>query len=113
MEKNKDTQIEVDDRDFKEKVLEASKKIPIVVDFWADWCMPCLMLSPTLESLAKEYNGKFILAKGNIDEVRETASKYKVQGIPSVKMFKNGQIVAEFVGALPEDDVREWLDKNL
>jgi len=113
MAKNKETQIEVSDENFREKVLEQSKNTPVIVDFWAEWCMPCLMLSPILESLAEEYKGKFILAKGSTDDTKETTSKYKIQGIPNVKMFKDGKIVAEFVGALPEDAVREWLDKNL
>jgi putative thioredoxin len=75
--------------------------------------MPCLMLSPILEKLAKEYNGKFILAKLNVDENRITSQKYGIMSIPSVKLFKNGKVVDEFVGALPEPSVREWLNKNI
>jgi putative thioredoxin len=107
------TEIEVDDENFQEKVIEQSKKIPVVVDFWASWCMPCLMLSPILEKLAKEYNGKFILAKLNVDENRITSQKYGIMSIPSVKLFKNGKVVDEFVGALPELSVREWLNKSI
>jgi intein/homing endonuclease len=76
-------------------------------------CMPCLMLSPILEKLAKEYNGKFILAKLNVDENRITSQKYGIMSIPSVKLFKNGKVVDEFLGALPEPSVREWLNKNI
>lgn len=76
-------------------------------------CTPCLMLGPALEKLVKEYNGKFILAKINVDEGRATAQKYGVMSIPSVKMFKDGKVVDEFVGALPEPAVKQWLDKNL
>ena len=104
---------EVNDNDFQEKVIEKSKEIPVVVDFWATWCMPCLMLGPVLEKLAEEYKGKFILAKVNVDVARETAMKYGIMSIPSVKMFKNGEIVDEFIGALPEGRVKEWLEKNL
>lgn len=111
--KIKETQIDISDKTFKEKVLELSKNTPVVVDFWAEWCMPCLMLSPTLESFAQNYKGKFILAKANIEDVPENAEKYKVQGIPAVKMFKDGKIVAEFVGVIPEHLIKEWLDKNL
>jgi putative thioredoxin len=107
------TEIEVNDENFQEKVIEQSKKIPVVVDFWASWCMPCLMLSPILEKLAKEYNGKFILAKLNVDENRITSQKYGIMSIPSVKLFKNGKVVDEFVGALPELSVREWLNKSI
>jgi len=107
------TEIEVNDENFQEKVIEQSKKIPVVVDFWASWCTPCLMLSPILEKLAKEYNGKFILAKLNVDENRITSQKYGIMSIPSVKLFKNGKVVDEFVGALPELSVREWLNKSI
>jgi len=107
------TEIEVNDENFQEKVIEQSKKIPVVVDFWASWCTPCLMLSPILEKLAKEYNGKFILAKANVDKNRTTSQKYGVMSIPNVKLFKNGKVVDEFVGALPEPSVREWLNKNI
>jgi len=107
------TEIEVNDENFQEKVIEQSKKIPVVVDFWASWCMPCSMLSPILEKLAKESNGKFILAKLNVDENRITSQKYGIMSIPAVKLFKNGKVVDEFVGALPEPSVREWLNKNI
>jgi len=105
--------IEISDEDFQKKVIEQSKKIPIVVDFWAVWCMPCLILGPILEKLVKEYNGKFILAKMNIDKGRATSQKYEIMSIPSVKMFKNGKVVDEFVGSIPESMVRKWLDKNI
>ena len=105
--------IEVDDTNFEEKVIKQSARIPVVVDFWASWCMPCLMLSPILEKLAKEYKGKFVLAKCDVDEARENATKYSVMSIPSVKMFKKGDIVDGFIGAIPESNVREWLNKNL
>jgi len=108
-----ETEIEVKDGDFNEKVIEASKNKPIVVDFWATWCMPCNMLSPTLEKFAKDYKGKFILAKVNVDEARTTAQKYGIMSIPCVKLFKDGKVVDEFIGALPESDVKEWIDKNL
>jgi len=107
------TEIEVDDNNFEELVIEQSKKIPVVVDFWATWCMPCLMISPILEKLAKEYKGKFILAKLNVDNSPITAGKYGVMSIPNVKMFKNGKVTDEFIGAVPEPVARKWLDKNL
>jgi len=117
MEKSKgdkmEVEIEVNDNNFEEKVIEQSKKVPVVVDYWAAWCAPCMMLGPTLEKLAKEYNGKFILAKLNVDENPVTSQKYAVMSIPSVKMFKDGGVADEFVGAMPEPMVKSWLEKNI
>ncbi len=106
-------EIIVSDDNFKKEVIEHSKKVPVVVDFWAVWCGPCRFLGPVLEKLAEEYNGKFILAKLNVDENPESSQKYEVMSIPSVKMFKNGKVIVEFVGAIPESQVRKWLDGNL
>ncbi len=105
--------IEVNDKEFHEKVLKKSLKVPIVIDFWASWCTPCQILGPVLERLEKEYKNKFVLVKISIEENKETAKTYEVMSIPSVKMIKNGKMVAEFTGALPEEVVREWLDRNL
>lgn len=107
------TEIEVSDQDFQEKVIEQSRKKPVVVDFWASWCSPCMMLGPILESLAEEYGGKFILAKANIDDNVEFSQRYMVMSIPNVKFFRNGKLVDEFAGAVPEHTIRGWLDKNL
>ena len=104
---------EANDSDFEEKVIEQSKETPVVVDFWAQWCPPCLILGPVLEKLAKEYNGRFILVKVNVNDGREVSQRFGVSSIPSVKLFKNGRVVDEFVGAIPETAVREWLDRNL
>ena len=105
--------INVTDVDFKEKVIENSEETPIVVDFWAQWCPPCLILGPILEELEEESKSKFILAKINVDKAPKTSKQYNIMSIPSVKMFKQGKQIAEFVGALPKEQVREWLDKNL
>lgn len=97
--------------DFQQVVIEGSKRVPVVVDFWAEWCGPCRVLKPILEKLADEYQGKFILAKVNADYNQELAARYGVRGIPSVKAFVGGQIVDEFSGALPESAVREFLER--
>jgi putative thioredoxin len=97
--------------DFTQHVLEESKHRPVVVDFWAPWCGPCKSLKPILEKLAAEYGGKFLLAKINSDDNQELAARYGVRGIPSVKAFVNGEPVDEFSGALPEGEVRAFLDR--
>ena len=99
--------------DFEHAVLDESKARPVVVDFWAPWCGPCKSLKPILEKLAAEYGGKFRLAKVNSDDNQELATRYGVRGIPSVKAFINGEPVDEFSGALPEAEVRVFLDRLL
>ena len=103
----------VTDLDFKEKVIEKSKETTIVVDFWAQWCQPCLMLGPILEELEEESKNKFILVKVNVEEAPETSKQYSIMSIPSVKMFKDGKIVSGFVGVKSEDFIKGWLKKNL
>ncbi|MDH4284403.1 MAG: thioredoxin [Gallionellaceae bacterium] len=102
---------DVSQADFDEQVVKASYKQPVVIDFWAPWCGPCKVLKPMLEKLAEEYAGKFVLVKVNSDENQELSAKYAVRSIPSVKAMVNGQIVDEFAGALPEGEVRKWLEK--
>ncbi|MFA6022783.1 MAG: thioredoxin [Candidatus Pacearchaeota archaeon] len=105
--------VEANDGNFDKEVIEKSKKVIVVVDFWASWCGPCRMLGPVMEKLAEDYKGKFILAKVSVEENSEKPGEYDVSSIPSVKMFKNGKVVDEFVGAIPESRIKEWLDKNL
>ncbi|MFH0979020.1 MAG: thioredoxin [Candidatus Woesearchaeota archaeon] len=104
---------EINDETFDSKVIKSSMHTPVVVDFWAPWCSPCLALGPVLEKLEKDYRGKFFLAKINVDSNPKKSQQLGIRGIPAVKMFKNGKITAEFVGTMPELSVKAWLDKNL
>jgi putative thioredoxin len=104
--------IDVNDANFEQQVIRRSYKSPVMVDFWAEWCMPCRQLGPVLEKLAEEPDGQFILAKLNTEQNRQTAVKFGIQSIPNVKMFRNGQMVDEFTGALPMGLVRRFIAKH-
>lgn len=101
--------IHVNETDFQSEVLLHSNQRPVLVDFWAEWCAPCRALDPILEKLTDEANGAFRLAKLNVDANPKVANDYGVRGIPTVKVFRNGQVVAEFSGLRPEPQVREFL----
>jgi putative thioredoxin len=105
--------IEVQAGNFREVVLEGSKTRPVVIDFWAPWCAPCRALKPVLEKLAQEYAGQFTLATINSDENQQLAAEMGVRGIPAVKAVVDGNIVDEFVGALPEAQVRAFIERIL
>jgi putative thioredoxin len=102
---------EVTQDTFAERVVEASRRVPVLVDFWAAWCAPCRMLVPILAKLAEAYQGKLLVAKVNTDVEQGLAMQYGVRSLPTVKLFQNGQVVDEFLGALPESAVREFVDQ--
>ena len=101
--------INVDTGSFESEVIEKSKTVPVLVDFWAPWCSPCRVLGPVLEKLASEYQGQFILAKLNTDENPQISAEFGIQGIPNVMLFRDGQMVDQFVGAYPESSIRKFL----
>ncbi len=102
--------IEVLDADFDHMVLERSRELPVVVDFWAAWCQPCGLLAPVLEAVANEKKGAFVLAKVEVDAAPESASRYSVAGIPAVKAFRDAAVVRQFEGVLPEAEVRRFVE---
>ena len=105
--------IEITENNYQKDVVERSYQVPVLVDFWASWCQPCQMLMPVLANLAEAYGGKFILAKVNTEEQQNLAAQFGIRSIPTVKLFKDGQPVDEFAGALPESEIRAFLDRHI
>lgn len=103
----------VTSENFDEAVLKKSFESPVLVDFWAGWCNPCKILMPMLARLAEEYDGKFFLAKVDTDVERELAVQFGVRSLPTVKVFKQGEVVDEFMGAIPEAQIKDIIENNL
>ena len=99
------------DDNFEQDVLKSD--VPVLVDFWAEWCGPCKMLSPALEAVAADYNGKLKVVKVNVDNNNKTPAQYGVRGIPNLILFKNGAVAANHVGAVSKTDLAKFIDDNL
>ena len=104
---------QIKDADFQQSVLDSSNNQPVLVDFWAEWCGPCKMIGPALEEISEEMKDNVRITKLNIDENPATPQKYGVRGIPTLLLFRNGEVVAEKVGALPKAQLQEWISSNI
>jgi putative thioredoxin len=104
---------DVDEAQFEQRVLERSSSVPVVVDFWADWCAPCKQLTPALERAASARSGRVELAKLDVDANQRLATAFRIQGIPAVKAFRDGRVAAEFTGAIPPAEVERFFDSLL
>ncbi|QHI95111.1 thioredoxin TrxA [Aristophania vespae] len=103
--------VAVTDQGFEDDVLKASG--PVLVDFWAEWCGPCKMIGPALEEIGADYQGKLKVAKVDIDSNPQTPTTFGVRSIPTLMIFKNGEVVAQQTGALPKSQLKAWIDKHL
>jgi thioredoxin 1 len=108
-----ETIYDVDEADFERRVLERSRELPVVVDFWAEWCGPCRMIGPALEEISNSLDGKVKILKLNVDENPATAAKYGVMSIPTLMLFKGGQLASRQVGAAPKQKLEQWITTSV
>ncbi len=104
-------EVKVNDENFKKEVLES--ELPCLVDFWAEWCMPCHMVAPTVEAIAKEYKGKLKICKLNVDEAPETASNYGIMSIPTLAIFKNGKVADKVIGVVSKSELEAAIKPHI
>jgi len=103
--------VTITDAEFESSVLQSDK--PVILDFWAEWCQPCKMLSPTVEAIADEYDEKIKVGKLNVDDNPNTATKYGIRGIPTLLFFKGGEVVQQMVGVKSKTEIKKVIDENL
>jgi thioredoxin 1 len=103
----------VSDASFQAEVIDASKTQPVMVDFWADWCRPCHALSPTVEDIAREHAGKLKVVKVNVDENMNVPGKFNIRSIPTLLVFKGGQVADQIVGAVPKQQIEKVLERHI
>lgn len=103
--------LHINDSNFDEEVI--GSQLPVLVDFWAEWCLPCMMVSPILDELAKEYEGRMKIVKINVDQNKEKAKDYEVMTIPNMKLFKDGKVVDGIVGAVPKERIIKMIERHL
>jgi len=104
-------EVEINDDNFEQEVLKAN--LPVLVDFWAEWCMPCKVVAPVVGEIAKDYEGKLKVCKLNVDQGPNTAGKYGIMSIPTLAIFKEGQLVDSVVGALPKETIVERIEPHI
>ena len=104
-------EINTNDANFKKEVFESD--LPVLVDFWAEWCMPCRMVAPTVEAIAKKYKGKLKVCKVNVDEASKTSSEYGIMSIPTLAIFKNGKVVDKIVGVLSKAELETAIKPHI
>jgi thioredoxin 1 len=103
----------VTDTNFQADVIDASNSQPVMVDFWAEWCRPCHMLAPTVAEIAQDYAGRIKVVKLNVDENVNSAGRFNIRGIPTLLIFKGGQVAEQIVGAVPKDQISKAVDRHL
>ena len=104
---------QINDANFQEKVMEYSKNKPVLVDFWAEWCGPCKSIAPALEEISEDMKSEIVIAKLNVDENPSTAQEFNIRSIPALMIFKDGEVKAEIMGALPKSQLENWIKENI